>query len=239
MAQWVGAGAVLICLLFLSRLIGLMPQATLGALVLVAAMSMIKPQDFRAIGRIRRTELIWALATLAGVVLIGTLEGILIAVAISMLTLVYQANHPPVYAVAYNREKAVFRRAGEHESDETFPGLLMMRTEGRLTFANAGNASDKMQALIAQTQPEVIVLECSAIPDIEYTALVKLTEAEARFRERGVQLWLAAVNPDLLKILERSPLGAALGHERMFFSLARALEAWQRNSRAVPLPNAD
>ena len=206
-----------------------MPQATLGALVLVAAMSMIKPQDFRAIGRIRRTELIWALATLAGVVLIGTLEGILIC----------QANHPPVYAVAYNREKAVFRRAGEHESDETFPGLLMMRTEGRLTFANAGNASDKMQALIAQTQPEVIVLECSAIPDIEYTALVKLTEAEARFRERGVQLWLAAVNPDLLKILERSPLGAALGHERMFFSLARALEAWQRNSRAVSLPNAD
>ena len=132
-----------------------------------------------------------------------------------------------MYAVAYNREKRVFRRAGEHETDETFPGLLMLRTEGRLTFANAANAREKMQALVAQTQPRVIVLECSAIPDIEYTALVMLTEAEENLRARGVTLWLAAVNPGLLKIIERSPLAAALGHERMFFNLHKALEAWQ------------
>ena len=65
----------------------------------------------------------WALVTVAGVVLIGTLEGILIAVVISVLTLIYQANRPPVYAVAYNREQRVFRRVGENEADETFPGF--------------------------------------------------------------------------------------------------------------------
>jgi SulP family sulfate permease len=229
MAQWVNAAVVLISLLFLSRVIGLLPQAALGALILVAAVSMIKLEDFRAIARIRQLELVWSLVTLAGVILIGTLEGILIAVAISILMLLYQANHPPVYAVAYNREKGIFRRAGENESDETFPGLLMLRTEGRLTFANATNAAEKMKALVAQTQPRVIVLECSAIPDIEYTALVMLTEAEQTQRARGVALWLAAVNPDLLKIIERSPLGAALGHERMFFNLHKALEGWQRS----------
>jgi sulfate permease, SulP family len=229
MAQWVNAAVVLVSLLFLSRVIALLPQPALGALILVAAVSMIKPEDFRAIARIRRTELIWALVAMAGVILIGTLEGILIAVAISVLMLFYQANHPPVYAVAYNREKGIFRRLGEHESDETFPGLLLLRTEGRLTFANAVNAAEKMKALMAQTQPRVIVLECSAIPDIEYTALVMLTEAEQTQRARGVALWLAAVNPDLLKIIERSPLGAALGHERMFFNLHKALEGWQRS----------
>ncbi|MDP2784783.1 MAG: SulP family inorganic anion transporter [Sulfurimicrobium sp.] len=230
MAQWVNAGVVLLSLLLLSRVIGLLPQAALGALILVASLSMIKPEAFRAIARVRHDELLWALATLAGVIFIGTLEGILIAVAISILTLFYQANHPPVYAVAYNREKGIFRRAGEHESDETFPGLLMLRTEGRLTFANAANAREKMQALVAQTQPRVIVLECSAIPDIEYTALVMLTEAEENLRARGVTLWLAAVNPDLLKTIERSPLGATLGHERMFFNLHKVLEAWQAQS---------
>ena len=229
MAQWVNAAAVLVVLLFLSRLIGLLPQAALGALIVVAAVSMIKVEDFRAIARVRRDEVMWSLATLAGVILIGTLEGILIAVAISILTLFYQANHPPVYAVAWNRAKGIFRRAGEDESDETFPGLLMLRTEGRLTFANAANASEKMQALVAQTEPKVIVLECSAIPDIEYTALVMLTEAEENLRGRGVSLWLAAVNPDLLKLIERSLLGAALGHERMFFNLHKALEAWQHS----------
>lgn len=187
--------------------------------------------------RVRRDELLWALVTLVGVVVIGTLEGILIAVAISILTLFYQANHQPVYAVAYNREKQIFRRAGEHEGDETFPGLLILRAEGRLTFANAANAGEKMKALVAQTQPRIIVLECSAIPDIEYTALTMLTEAEENLRARGITLWLAGVNPDLLKMLSRSPLGATLGHERMFFNLHKALEAWQTSN--VPQSEAD
>lgn len=229
MAQWVNAAVVLVSLLFLSSVIGLLPQAALGALILMASFSMIRPETFRAIARIRRLELAWALVTLAGVILIGTLQGILIAVAISILTLFYQANHPPVYAVAYNREKGIFRRAGEHEKDETFPGLLMLRTEGRLTFANAANAGEKMKALVEQAQPGIIVLECSAIPDIEYTALLMLIEAEQNLRARGVSLWLAAVNPDLLKLIERSPLGAALGKERMYFNLHKALEAYQQS----------
>jgi SulP family sulfate permease len=228
MAQWVNAAVVLVVLLFLSRAIALLPKAALGALILVAAGSMIKPETFRAIGRVRRDEMWWAIVTLGGVILIGTLNGILIAVAISLLMLMYQANHPPVYAVAFNREKAIFGRAGEDERDETFPGLLILRTEGRLTFANAERAREKMQALIAQTAPRVIVLECSAIPDIEYTALLMLTEAEENQRARGVELWLAAVNPDLLKTIRRSPLGDALGHERMFHNLHQVMDAWQR-----------
>lgn len=230
LSQWVGVVLVLITLLLLSDAIALLPKPALAALILMTASSMIKPETFRDIAKIRRTEFMWALATLAGVIFIGTLQGILIAVVISILTLFYQANHPPVYAVAYNREKAVFRRAGEHESDETFPGLLIMRTEGRLTFANAANAAEKMQALVAKNQPQIIVLECSAIPDIEYTALVMLTEAEENLRARGISLWLAALNPDLLKTIENSPLGAALGHERMFFNLHKALKAWQEQS---------
>ena len=227
MAQWVNAAMVLVSLLFLSRVIGLLPQAALGALILVVACSMIKPGHFREIGRVRKDELAWAFVTLAGVILLGTLNGILVAVAISILTLFYQANHPPVYAVAYNREKGIFRRAGEHAGDEAFPGLLMLRTEGRLTFANAANAAEKMRALETESNPRTIVLECSAIPDIEYTALAMLTEAEQNLRARGVTLWLAAVNPDLLRVIERSPLGRTLGHERMFFSLAKALEAYR------------
>ena len=233
MAQWVNAAAVLVSLLLLSRVIALLPKPALGALILVAAISMIKPEEFRAIARIRRTELIWALVAMAGVILIGTLQGILIAVAISVLMLFYQANHPAVYAVAYNREKGIFRRAGENESDETFPGLLMMRSEGRLTFANAANAAEKMKELVTQTQPRVIVLECSAIPDIEYTALLMLTEAEQAQRARGAAWCLAAVNPDMLKIIERSPLGAAMGHERIFVNLYKALEAWRQGGERM------
>ncbi len=230
LAQWVAAAAALLVLLFLSRAIGLLPQAALAALVVVVSVGMIKPADFHAIARIRRAEWAWALVTLAGVVLIGTLEGIGIAVAVSMLTLIYQANHPPVYVVAYNREHGIFRRAGEHPEDELIDGLLMLRTEGRLTFANAANAQEKMQALAAATQPppRVIVLECSAIPDIEYTALLMLIEGERKQRERGVSLWLAGLNPGFEQVIERSALGPILGPGRRFHNLRQALDAFER-----------
>ncbi len=231
MAQWVNVAVVLLTLLLLSRAIGLLPKAALGALILVAGASMIQPATFRAIARVRCDELWWAVATTAGVIALGTLNGILVAVAISVLTLMYQANHPPVYAVAYNRDKAIFRRAGEHASDETFPGLLVLRTEGRLTFANADRAVEQMGALLAEADPRVVVLECSAIPDIEYTALVMLTEAERNLSTRGVSLWLAGLNPGALRLVERSPLGSALGHERMFANLHKVLAAWNRMGR--------
>jgi high affinity sulfate transporter 1 len=226
-AQFVGAAFVVLCLLFLSGVIGLIPQAALGALVFVAAVSMVKVDKFRAIARVRKDELWWALVTAAGVVLIGTLEGILIAVAVSVLTLLYQSNHPPVYVVAHNLEKGIFRRLGEHAEDVTYPGLLVLRTEGRLTFANIDYVADKMRALVVESAPRVIVLECSAIPDIEYTALDTLVEANRKLRARGVELWLATVNPDLFRILERSALGAALGHGHMFFNLHKAVEAYR------------
>lgn len=228
-AQFVSAFVVVACLLLLSKALALIPQVALGALVMVVAVSMIKPEKFRAIARVRRDELVWALVTMVGVILIGTLEGILVAVAISVLTLFYQANHPPVYAVAHNTEKNIFRRLGENTDDVTYQGLLMLRTEGRLTFANASYVGDKMRALAEEFKPKVIVLECSAIPDIEYTALIMLTEGRENQEKRGVDLWLASLNPDLLKIIERSPLGEKLGHDRMFFNLQKALEAYLKN----------
>jgi sulfate permease, SulP family len=228
MAQWIGTLAVLSTLLLLSKLIGFLPEVALAALVIVVAAGMIKPSEFRAIAQVKRAEWAWALVTFAGVLLIGTLEGILIAVVVSMLTIMYQANHPPVYEVAYNKSKDVFRRLGENDDDQTITGLLMLRTEGRLTFANAANIEPKMHELIQQSNARVIVLECSAIPDIEYTALLILIDAEKKLRARGVRFCLAALNPDLLKTIERSPLGATLGHERMFFGLKNAVQAYEQ-----------
>jgi sulfate permease, SulP family len=228
LAQWVNVAVVVVTLLFLSRLIAMLPKAALATVIMVAALGMIRLEDFRDIARVRRDEWAWAIVTLVGVVLLGTLEGILIAVAVSVMTIIYQANHPAVYAVAWSRAKEVFRRVGDDAGDETIPGLLILRTEGRLTCANAENVNERMRSLVADAQPKVIALECSAIPDIEYTALVMLSDAERRLRERGVSLWLVAVNPDLLKIIDRSTLGAAVGPERRFFNMRQALEAWQR-----------
>jgi SulP family sulfate permease len=225
---------VVATLLFLSPLISLLPQATLAAIVVVTAVPLLSIAEFRAILAIRRTEFLWALATCAGVVLIGTLEGIVVAIAISVLTLIYQANHPLVYVVRRKSGTDVFRpQSADHPGDETLPGLLIVRTEGRMTFASMPHARERMASLIEQAQPRVVILDCSAIPDFEYTALCTLIRAEEKMREGGIALWLSALNPLALKIVRGSPLGQALGAERMFFNLRDAVKAYEKMGQAA------
>jgi sulfate permease, SulP family len=220
---------VVATLLFLSPLISLLPQATLAAIVVVTAVPLLSVAEFRAILAVRRTEFLWALATCAGVVLIGTLEGILVAIVISVLTLFYQANHPLVYIVRRKSGTDVFRpQSADHPGDEALPGLLIVRTEGRMTFASMPHARERMAALIEEAHPRVVILDCSAIPDFEYTALCTLIRAEERMREGGIALWLSALNPLALKMVRGSPLGQALGSERMFFNLRDAVKAYEK-----------
>ena len=222
------AAVVALTLLLLAGFISLMPQATLGALVMVAAAGLININNFRAMRRIRATEFAWAIVAFVGVVLLGTLEGILIAVLISILTLFAQASFPPVYVMGRKPGTDVFRPISpDHPDDETFPGLLLIRSEGRMNFASAPNTTDKLWALVNEAKPRVVVIEFSAIPDLEYTALNLLDEFEEDLDTQGITLWLAALNPEPLKVIRHAPLGEKLVDERLFFNLEQAVEAFQ------------
>jgi len=224
MAQLVTAGVALITMLFLAPLIALMPQATLAAIVIVYSIGLIKPAEFRAVRKVRRMEFRWAIAALAGVVFLGTLKGILAAIIISMAALAHQVADPPVYVLGRKRRTNFFRPLSkDHPDDETFPGLLMMRLEGRIFFANADRISQKIKLLIEEHNPRIVALHLRSVIDLEYTALKILIEAERKGREQGMSLWLVGLNPKVLDMVMRSPLGETLGRERMFFNLEMAV----------------
>ena len=224
-AAMVTAGVVALTLLLLAPLISLMPQATLGSLVLVAAAGLIKIGEFQDMAQIRRTELIWALLAMLAVIVLGTLEGILVAVIISIVTLIAQADRPPVYAMGRRPGSTAFRAVDQHPDDEVFPGLLLTRTEGRLFFGNVSWVIDQLWGLLHQTQARVLVLDCSAIPDIEYTAVKALEEFAAQLHEAGIALELAALNREARNVVTRAPLGEMLGTARIHPNLAQAVAA--------------
>jgi len=125
----------------------------------------------------------------------------------------------------------------EHPEDETFSGLLLLRAEGWLFFANAERVGEKIRPLIATAKPEVVALDLEGVFDLEYTALKMLTEAEKREREKGALLWLVGLTPGVLAMVQHSPLGTALGRERMIFNLGQAVakhQAHRGRPRALP-----
>ena len=227
-AGLVTAAATLLTMLLLAPFIGQMPNATLAAVVIVYSVGLIKPKEFRAILSVRRTEFFWALFAVAGVVLLGTLQGILVAIILSLFALAAQMADPPVHVLGRKPGTNVFRpRTDEHPEDESFPGLLILRLEGRIFFANAERISQKIRPLIEAQKPKVVIFDLSAVFDLEYTAHKVLLEAEERHREIGIMLWLVGLNPGVLEVVQRSPLGKILGRERMYFNLEKAIAKYQ------------
>jgi SulP family sulfate permease len=238
LAEMVTAIVALATILLLAPLLALMPQATLAAIVIVYSIGLIQPTEFRAILNIRRTEFTWALTALAGVVLLGTLKGIIVAIVVSLVALASQVADPPVYVLGRKPGTNVFRpRSKEHPEDQTFPGLLMLRLEGRVFFANAEIIGQKIRLLVNEARPKVVVLDLSAVFDLEYSALKALGEGEKRQRDLGVATWLVGLNPGVLQMVQRSSLGNALGREKMQFSLELAVVKYAELSARAGVSN--
>ena len=115
----------------------------------------------------------------------------------------------------------------EHPDDETFPGLLILRPEGRIFFFNAGPLGERMLALAEEHQPRVVLLDLSRVPDIEYSALQALIEGERRSRERGFALWLAGLNPGVLEMVRNACLADRLGPDQLLFNARLAIQRYQ------------
>ncbi len=225
----VSAAVVLTTLLFLAPLFGVMPKATLAVVVIVAAAGLVSPAEFRVIHSIRTMEYHWALIAALGVMVLGTLKGLLVAVLVTVLSLIVRANRHPVYVLGRKPGTNIFRpQSPSHPEDETYPGLLLLRPAGAIFFANAPRLGHDIRSFITKFSPRALVLDLSAVPDMEYTAVMMLADGEEKVRQDGAVMSLVAMNPDVMEVIRRSPLWERLGDERTFFSLDQAVEWFHR-----------
>src|SRR4029453_5243188 len=201
-ASLVTAATALATMLLLAPVLGLMPHATLAAVVIVYSVGLIQPCEFFAIRNVRTMEFRWALIACAGVLILGTLKGIVVAIIVSMIGLASQVARPRVYVIGRKRGADVLRPLSpEHADDETFEGLLIVRPEGRLFFVNAQNVAEQIKAMVMQYKPRALALDMSRVPDIEYSALQALMEGEQRATERGAVVRLVGLNPGVLEVV--------------------------------------
>ena len=227
-ASLVTASAAAATMLLLAPLLGLLPNATLAAVVIVYSVGLIQPVEFLTIRKVRRMEFRWAIIAVLGVLMFGTLKGIVVAIIVSLIGLSSQAAYPRVSVIGRKRGADVLRPLSpDYPDDETFEGLLIVRPEGRLFFVNAQYVADQIRALVTQHKPRVLALDMSRVPDIEYSALQMLIERDNRATERGAVVWLVGLNPGVLEVVRNAGLDERLGRERMLFNARAAIERYQ------------
>lgn len=228
-ASLVTAAAAAATMLVLAPLLGYLPNATLAAVVIVYSVGLIQPREFAAIRKVRVMEFSWACVAGLGVLIFGTLKGIIVAIIVSLLGLAFQTALPPVYMIGRKRDADYLRPVSDrHPEDETFGGLLVLRPEGSIYFMNAPHVATQIRNWAAEKHPDVIALDLSRVPDIEYSALEMLREGERHAIEHGATLWLVGLNPSVLAVVRKSGFAEQLGPERLLYNARTAIDRYQQ-----------
>ena len=209
-----------------------LPQAVLGATIIVAVAGLIDVQTLREAWRYDRADALALLATAAGVVLAGVEAGIAVGVVLSLGVLVWRSSRPHIAVIGRVPGTQHFRNVERHRV-QTVPGLLALRVDESLFFANASAVEAHIEARVA-ADPEVrqVLLVCSAVNAIDATALGVLSGLEQRLALRGVQMWLAEVKGPVMDRLHSTPLGQRL-QGRVFLSTHEAFLHVAEGKRSV------
>lgn len=238
----VAVGVVVLVLSFGRPLLATFPSAALGALVIYAATRLVEVAEFRRIGAFRRSELALALATTAGVLLLDVLNGVLVAIGLSILDLLRRIARPHDGILG-----EVPGVAGMHDVDDypratRIPGLVVYRYDAPLCFANADDFRRRALAAVEESPTPVVwfLLNAEANVEIDITAADAIEDLRADLARRGIVFTMARVKQDLRAELATAGLVERIGEDRIFPTLPTAVAAFRehvgRRSRDVGGP---
>ncbi len=232
------AASALAVLLFARPVLSHFPTAALGAIVIYAAIRLIDVTAFRRLFAFRRTELLLAVATCAGVLAFDILYGVLVAIGLSVAELLLRVARPHDAVLGRVPGLAGMHDVDDYPEAQTVPGLVVYRYDAPLFFANAADFRRRALAAAGQ-QPgptRWFVLNVEANVEVDFTALEAVDALREELTRAGTVFALARVKQDLLARLEAFGLASKIGAGRLFPTLPTAVEAYEAWAREHPLP---
>ena len=231
----IGAALMVAVLLLVTRVGHYLPEAILGAIVVRAVWGLIDLKALHRFAGVRAVDVAPALAALVGVLLLGVLPGLGLAVALSLAILVYRASRPHAAALGRVPNERTYSDLARHPENETVPGLLIFRLDGQLFFANAGFAVDRLNQLLSviEPSPRVVIWNLESTTDMDVTAAESLIRLVHDLRDSGRDLVFARVGSAVLDVFARSGLLDLLGEDHLFLTVDGAVEDCLHSRLAV------
>lgn len=228
------ASVVAVALLLLTPLLRGLPRASLAAIIVVAVFGLIDRELPRELWRVRRRELPVLALTFAATLGLGVTTGLVLGVAASLLLFVVRTTRPHTAVLGRLPGTTVYRNLRRFPDAEPVPGLVLVRLDAQLYFANAAFLRETLLRLVDEAPPPVraVIVDASSIHDVDVSALESLREVHRALAARGIGLHFADVRGPVRDLLSRAGFVAALGRERFSFTTHEAVQ------RALGLPVA-
>ncbi|MET0158664.1 MAG: sulfate permease [Acidimicrobiales bacterium] len=220
----VGAGLVVVLLLFLNSLLADLPQTALAAVVIGAALSLMDLRILRRYFRVRKSALTLSLVATGGVVVFGVLQGIVVAIVLAILMFFRRNWWPHGAVLGQVPGLRGWHDVDGHDDAVQIPGVVVYRWEAPLFFANAGAFRQQVRHLAREHEPTWIVLQCEAITDIDVTAADMLRQLDDELNAQGIHLAFAELRSRLQEQALRYGLMETLDRDHFYPTLTMTLD---------------
>jgi high affinity sulfate transporter 1 len=224
----VGAAAIVLILLFFPGLLRDLPQPTLAAIVITASLSLTDVAETIRLYRVRRTEFLLSIAAFLGVVLLGVLPGIALAVALSIGNVFRRAWWPYQTVLGRVPGLAGYHDVRSYPHARLLPGCLIFRFDAPLFFANSRTFREQVRTLArSEPPPSWIVVASEPITDVDTTAADMLQDLNEALIDRGIRLVFAEMKDPVRTKVERYGLTRTIEPGRFFPTITQAIKAFQ------------
>jgi SulP family sulfate permease len=231
----IAALVVAVVLLFLTAPVELLPTACLGAVIVGAAVGLIEPALWRALARAGRSQVVVAGTATAGVIVLGVLPALVLAVLLSIVETVARSAQPHDAVLGWVDRLGRYADVSVHRGARTTPGIVVYRLDDRLFFANARYVKGRVAEAIggAETPTHHLVFDAEAVAGIDATGAQAVEELHASLQRDGIGLALARLKQPVEPVFDATGLTATIGREHFHPTVRSAVAEYG------PLPDAD
>lgn len=239
LASLVAAALVLLTVLFLTPLFHDLPQAVLAAIVIAAVVSLVDLPEARRLWRLKRADGVVLLVTFLIALLWEVDRGILLGALLSLLLLLWRTSHPHTAELGFVAGEGVFRNLQRYPQAQRVPGVIILRVDAALYFANMGFVEQGLRRRLAD-HPDTrwVLLDLSGVNDMDAVAVTALEELQEDYAARGVRFAFASMKGPVRDLVQRAGWPERFGERWAYVSLEQALAALEATEGGSLLPQA-
>ena len=215
-----------------------LPKAALAAVVFMAATSLFDVAEARRLWRVKRSDAYLLLLAFSATLVLGIERGIAVAVVASLVVILQKTSRPHIAILGRLPGTQAFRNVERSPAAVTSPGIMVVRVDAPLYFANAEYLKEKLERVAADREDDlqVMVFDMSSVNDLDSSADRALHELADDFAAQDIDLYLASVKGLVRDVMRRSGLYDHLGADRFFLSTDEAVRAAESRLMATAIP---